>query len=36
MGNNGTAEERPRGKSKDLGEWAFITADAVTVQASER
>jgi hypothetical protein len=33
---SGTAEERPREKSEDLGEWAFITAEAVTVRASER
>ena len=36
LGKSGTAEERPREKSEDLGEWAFITAEEVTVRASER
>ena len=36
LGKSGTAEERPQEKSEDLGEWAFITAEAVTVRASER
>lgn len=36
LGNSGTVEEHPREKSEDLGEWAFITAEAVTVRASER
>jgi hypothetical protein len=36
LGNSGTVEERPREKSEELGEWAFITAEAVTVRASER